>query len=80
MKHTLFSLIIFTASTALSPAFADNDKVDTTAQNTALQEALAKKKCKTGTPILKEVTKTVHKMVAGRMIPTAVRETKVVCS
>jgi len=65
---------------AIAPAaFADQQKPDASTQDAKLQEQLAAKKCKTGTPVLKEYTKTVFKTVAGRMIPTAERSIKVVC-
>ena len=65
---------------AIAPAaFADQQKSSTSTQDAKLQAQLAVKKCQTGTPVLKEYTKTVFKTVAGRMIPTAVRAIKVVC-
>lgn len=50
------------------------------AQKTAqYKEMLAEKECISGTPMLTKVRKTVMKTVAGRMIPTADWEVKVVC-
>ena len=65
--------------TVTPAAFADQDKLDTSSIGAKLQHQLTTKKCETGAPVLKEVEKTVFKTVAGRMIPTLVRTTKVVC-
>lgn len=76
MKSVLIAAAI---GLAVSPAaFADQHK-NTSERDAKLQRELAAKKCEAGAPTLKEVKKTVMKTVAGRMIPTLVRTTKVVC-
>lgn len=74
------SIIIAAAlGLAIAPAAFADQKKNASEKDAKLQEQLAAKKCDKGTPVLKEVTRTVMKTVAGRMIPTAVRTTKVVC-
>lgn len=73
------ALIAAALGLAIAPATFADQQQNTSDKDAKLQEELAAKKCATGTPVLKEVTKTVMKTVAGRMIPTAVRTTKVVC-
>lgn len=79
-RDEMKSIIIAAAlGLAIAPAaFADQQK-NASDKDAKLQQELAATKCATGTPVLKEVTKTVFKTVAGRMIPTAVHTTKVVC-
>ncbi len=64
---------------AIAPAAFADQKKSKAEKDAKLQEQLVAKKCDKGMPVLKEVTRTVMKTVAGRMIPTAVRITKVVC-
>lgn len=76
MKSVIFAAALGLTITPV--AFADQ-QISKSENDSKLQEQLAAKKCDTGTPVLKEYTKTVFKTVAGRMIPTAVRGIKVVC-
>ncbi|WP_262695475.1 hypothetical protein [Kordiimonas aquimaris] len=77
MKYVTITLAL--GLIASPSTYAEDDKASQTENTTTLQKLLANKKCETGTPAIKEVVKTVPKMVAGRMVPTSIREAKVVC-
>lgn len=76
---TYATIILSLYLAAPSSSYAANDKAQQTEDAIALQEVLANKKCGKGEPVIKEIVRTVPRMVAGRMIPTAVRKIKVVC-
>ena len=77
MKHVL-AITAFLVATG-SAVIADEVAQENMSKDAKLQQMLAEKQCTTGKPVLKEVVKTVPKMVAGRMIPTAQKDTIVVC-